>query len=106
MTSAEAARASLEGEQAGSAEIDAAALAAELRASGIEGEVRFDNGSRALYATDYSVYRQVPCPYVNVEAVTVPSRNASGGPASVCAYPGPPKASTTSQAPLKSWPAV
>ncbi|HEX5387283.1 MAG TPA: FAD-linked oxidase C-terminal domain-containing protein [Gemmatimonadales bacterium] len=26
----------------------------------IEGEVRFDRGSRALYATDLSVYRQVP----------------------------------------------
>ncbi len=26
----------------------------------IEGEVRFDNGSRALYATDLSMYRQVP----------------------------------------------
>ncbi|MDQ3926034.1 MAG: FAD-binding oxidoreductase, partial [Actinomycetota bacterium] len=26
----------------------------------IRGEVRFDRGSRALYATDYSIYRQVP----------------------------------------------
>ncbi len=26
----------------------------------IEGEVRFDGGSRALYATDHSIYRQVP----------------------------------------------
>jgi FAD/FMN-containing dehydrogenase/Fe-S oxidoreductase len=34
-------------------------LAAELRAR-ISGEVRFDAGSRALYATDGSVYRQVP----------------------------------------------
>ena len=34
-------------------------LAADLRAS-IEGEVRFDAGSRALYATDGSNYRQVP----------------------------------------------
>lgn len=34
-------------------------LARELR-SAIEGEVRFDNGSRALYATDASNYRQVP----------------------------------------------
>src|SRR5690242_1423309 len=38
---------------------DAAALAAELRAR-IRGEVRFDDGSRALYATDASNYRQVP----------------------------------------------
>ncbi|HUH40035.1 MAG TPA: FAD-linked oxidase C-terminal domain-containing protein [Castellaniella sp.] len=37
----------------------AEALAAELRDS-IEGEVRFDAGSRALYATDGSNYRQVP----------------------------------------------
>ena len=28
--------------------------------SNIKGEVRFDEGSRALYATDLSVYRQVP----------------------------------------------
>src|SRR5437879_3426967 len=35
------------------------ALAARLRSS-IRGEVRFDDGSRALYATDASNYRQVP----------------------------------------------
>src|SRR5947209_808416 len=34
-------------------------LAEELRRS-IKGEVRFDDGSRALYATDASNYRQVP----------------------------------------------
>ncbi len=39
--------------------LDANALAAELAAS-IAGEVRFDDGSRALYATDSSNYRQVP----------------------------------------------
>ncbi len=39
--------------------IDAHALASELRTR-IEGEVRFDAGSRALYATDASNYRQVP----------------------------------------------
>jgi FAD/FMN-containing dehydrogenase/Fe-S oxidoreductase len=38
---------------------DAAAFEAELR-SRIAGEVRFDDGSRALYATDASNYRQVP----------------------------------------------
>jgi FAD/FMN-containing dehydrogenase len=32
----------------------------ELRVDGIRGEVRFDRGSRALYATVYSIYRQVP----------------------------------------------
>src|SRR5690349_15536737 len=39
--------------------IDAAGLEADLKAS-IEGEVRFDPGSRALYATAGSNYRQVP----------------------------------------------
>jgi len=39
--------------------VGAEALAAELRAQ-IRGEVRFDAGSRALYATDASNYRQVP----------------------------------------------
>lgn len=39
--------------------IDAEALATELRTQ-IQGEVRFDDGSRALYATDASNYRQVP----------------------------------------------
>jgi len=38
---------------------EARALETELRKR-IEGEVRFDNGSRALYATDASNYRQVP----------------------------------------------
>jgi len=36
-----------------------AALEKELRAA-LKGEVRFDNGSRALYATDASNYRMVP----------------------------------------------
>lgn len=39
--------------------VDADALAEALRKS-IQGEVRFDRGSRALYATDGSNYRQVP----------------------------------------------
>src|SRR5690242_5895841 len=34
-------------------------LAAELKRR-VAGEVRFDDGSRALYATDASNYRQVP----------------------------------------------
>lgn len=38
---------------------DAACLARELRTE-IRGEVRFDDGSGALYATDASNYRQVP----------------------------------------------
>ena len=39
--------------------VDAEGLAAALRAE-IQGEVRFDNSARALYATDGSNYRQVP----------------------------------------------
>ena len=39
--------------------VDPAGLEAELRKN-IEGEVRFDAGSKALYATDGSNYRQVP----------------------------------------------
>ncbi|HEV2719860.1 MAG TPA: hypothetical protein VG323_07550, partial [Thermoanaerobaculia bacterium] len=39
--------------------VDAAALASELRRE-VRGEVRFDDGTRALYATDASNYRQVP----------------------------------------------
>ena len=42
-----------------SAEVDSRRLAAELAAN-LRGEVRFDAGSRALYAKDYSVYRHVP----------------------------------------------
>src|SRR5437764_10456229 len=38
---------------------DTLALADDLRRS-VRGTVRFDNGSRALYATDASNYRQVP----------------------------------------------
>jgi FAD/FMN-containing dehydrogenase/Fe-S oxidoreductase len=39
--------------------VDAAALASALRRE-LRGEVRFDDGSRALYSTDASNYRQVP----------------------------------------------
>ena len=42
-----------------SAQVDSAGLADALRAQ-IRGEVRFDRGTRALYATDGSNYRQVP----------------------------------------------
>src|SRR5208337_3041936 len=41
------------------AQLDASALEAALRRH-LRGEVRFDSGSRALYATDGSNYRQVP----------------------------------------------
>ena len=39
--------------------VDASGLEKDLHAA-IDGEVRFDNGSRALYSTDSSNYRQVP----------------------------------------------
>ncbi|WBB67749.1 FAD-binding and (Fe-S)-binding domain-containing protein [Micromonospora sp. WMMD812] len=39
--------------------VDLAALAADLRAV-VDGEVRFDAGTRGLYSTDASNYRQVP----------------------------------------------
>jgi FAD/FMN-containing dehydrogenase len=42
-----------------SAQLDVSALEASLRRH-LRGEVRFDSGSRALYATDGSNYRQVP----------------------------------------------
>src|SRR3954463_12641600 len=42
-----------------SSQVDAVALEGALRRQ-VRGEVRFDNGSRALYATDGSNYRQVP----------------------------------------------
>ena len=42
-----------------SAHVDAQGLAEALRA-GLRGDVRFDRGTRALYATDGSNYRQVP----------------------------------------------
>ncbi|HET9029062.1 MAG TPA: FAD-binding and (Fe-S)-binding domain-containing protein, partial [Candidatus Aquilonibacter sp.] len=41
------------------AELDVRALEEDLRAA-IAGEVRFDEGSRAMYSTDASNYRQVP----------------------------------------------
>jgi FAD/FMN-containing dehydrogenase/Fe-S oxidoreductase len=44
---------------AGARDVDGAVLAARLSPR-IDGEVRFDAGSRALYATDGSNYRQVP----------------------------------------------
>ena len=47
------------------------ALERDLRAN-VDGEVRFDAGSRALYATDGSNYRQVPIGVVvprTIEAV-------------------------------------
>ncbi len=55
----------------GAATLDAAGLAAAMAAA-VDGEVRFDDGSRALYATDGSNYRHVPIGVVvprSVEAI-------------------------------------
>ena len=50
---------SMKSENLPAREVDAAALATRLRAA-VEGEVRFDDGARALYAADSSNYRQPP----------------------------------------------
>src|SRR6266568_658038 len=70
--------------EVGPANLDAETLAQELRST-IRGEVRFDEGSRALYATDSSNYRQVPIGVVlpkDVEDViaTVAACRGSGVP--------------------------
>jgi len=52
-------------------DIDSEALAAVLPKH-IEGEVRFDNGSRALYSTDASNYRHVPVGVVIPRTIFVP----------------------------------
>lgn len=66
-----------------SPEVDVAALAADLRAA-VDGEVRFDAGSRGAYSTDASNYRQVPIGVVlphtvdaGAEAVRVCSRHGA-----------------------------
>jgi FAD/FMN-containing dehydrogenase/Fe-S oxidoreductase len=53
----------------GARQRDAADLA-EVLARRIAGEVRFDAGSRALYASDLSIYRQVPIGVVIPRSVT------------------------------------
>lgn len=64
--------------------VDARGLSERLRAN-VEGEVRFDDGSKAMYAVDASNYRQIPigvvCPksIADVEA-TVAACRAYGAP--------------------------
>ena len=58
------------------------ALEADLRRH-VRGEVRFDQGSKALYAADASNYRQVPL------AVVVPRTST------ICSPRSPPAAATT-----------
>jgi hypothetical protein len=59
-------------------EVDSRRLAAEL-ASNLRGEVRFDAGSRALYAKDYSVYRHLPI------GVVIPTTSPMSSRPSRCA---------------------
>jgi hypothetical protein len=60
-------------------------LIAELEGA-VRGEVRFDRGSRALYASDHSIYRQVPIGVViprdesDVEAMVAACRARSTWP--------------------------
>lgn len=53
------AKSNVRGGKMSASDIDVSALERELRTD-IQGEVRFDDGSRALYSTDASNYRQVP----------------------------------------------
>ncbi|MDQ2908452.1 MAG: FAD-binding oxidoreductase [Candidatus Eremiobacteraeota bacterium] len=46
-------------DEGAASDLDREALARELQAT-VRGEVRFDDGSRALYSTDASNYRQIP----------------------------------------------
>src|SRR5581483_10015445 len=67
-----------------SQEVDAKGLEAELRRM-ISGEVRFDAGSKALYATDGSNYRQPPIGVVIPKSVddvvqTIPACRKFGAP--------------------------
>ncbi|MGW7441982.1 FAD-binding and (Fe-S)-binding domain-containing protein [Kitasatospora sp. NPDC054795] len=68
----------------GSQKVDLAALEHALRAE-VDGEVRFDAGSRGAYATDGSNYRQIPI------GVVVPRTVEAGAAAvAVCARFGAP----------------
>ena len=53
------ANSNIRGGSLSAATIDVRGLAQELRKE-VDGEIRFDDGARALYATDGSHYRQVP----------------------------------------------
>ena len=65
------------------AHLDATSLEAALLRH-LRGEVRFDSGSRALYATDGSNYRQVPI------GVVFPRDNEDVSPRSLSAAIGAP----------------
>jgi hypothetical protein len=52
-------KSNVRGGQMHASTIDVSGLERDLRAA-VRGEVRFDDGSRALYTNDASNYRQVP----------------------------------------------
>src|SRR5919197_4631114 len=64
--------------------LDVAALERDL-AAGVDGEVRFDAGSRGAYATDASNYRQVPIGVVVPRTV-----DAAAAAVAVCRAHGAP----------------
>ncbi|EKV31777.1 lactate dehydrogenase like protein [Caenispirillum salinarum AK4] len=68
----------------GATEVDVDALKRDLEAE-VDGEVRFTNGDRALYATDASNYRQVPIGVVVPRTV-----DAIATAVTVCARHGAP----------------
>ncbi len=84
----------IEGQAPSGAMVDTHALAVELL-NHVQGEARFDAGSRALYATDASNYRQVPIGVVlprddaDVEA-TVAACRQHGVPIHVAGRRHPP----------------
>ena len=75
----------------------AAELAAELKRH-IDGEVRFDKGTRALYATDGSNYRQAPIGVVIPRARAGCRNDRAARPRSTA-----PRSSPAAAAP--AWPA-
>jgi hypothetical protein len=94
--------------------VDARALAAELIRE-VAGEVRFSDASRALYASDLSLYRQVPIgvvipkTYEDVEATLAACRRhgarssaAGAGPACSASVAMSPSSSTSPSTSIES----
>ena len=89
----------------GAGEVDAESLEQELKRT-LDGEVRFDRGSRAIYSHDSSNYRAAPIGVVvprtldDVEAVHAACREhgapiVNRGCATSLSAPRPPRCSTT-----------
>ena len=80
---------------------NAEALARDLRRA-VDSQVRFDRGSRALYATDASNYRQVPIGVVLPRAPTT-SRRWSRSAATTARRCSPAAAAPASPASAATW---